>query len=58
VVSLDAQAQIEHLVVDLTKELSDQMGPEKVRDELNKPGSLGIADGSVRRGGDLGAING
>jgi hypothetical protein len=51
VVSLDAEAQIEHLVVDLTKEPSDQMGPEKVRDELNKPGSLGIAGGSVRRGG-------
>jgi hypothetical protein len=48
---MDAQAQIEHLVVDLTKELGDQMGPETLRNELDKPGSLGIAGGSVRRGG-------
>ena len=49
--SLDTQAQIDHLVVDLTKERSDQMGPEKVPDQSNDPGSLGIAGGHARREG-------
>jgi hypothetical protein len=33
-VSLDDQAQIDSLVVDLTKEFGDRVGPERVREEV------------------------
>ena len=32
--SLDDQDQIEHLVVDLTRELGERVGPERVRQEV------------------------
>lgn len=32
--SLDDQAQIDSLVVDLTKEFGDRVGPERVREEV------------------------
>jgi len=34
VVGLDDQAQIDHLVRDLTRELGEQVGPETVRQEV------------------------
>jgi len=33
-VALDDQAQIEGLVIDLTSEFGDRVGPEKVREEV------------------------
>jgi hypothetical protein len=36
VVSLDDQDQIEHLVIDLTRELGERAGPETIRDEVKR----------------------
>jgi hypothetical protein len=33
-VSLDDQAQIDSLVIDLTKEFGDRVGPDRVREEV------------------------
>ena len=34
--SLDDQDQIEHLVIELTRELGEQVGPETIRDEVTR----------------------
>jgi hypothetical protein len=35
-VSLDDQGQIEHLVIDLTRELGEQVGPETIRIDVTR----------------------
>jgi hypothetical protein len=34
--SLDDQDQIEHLMIDLTRELGEQVGPETIRNEVKR----------------------